>query len=702
MLAATRRIRVSLGVALCLIAVAVGGGTPSSAAASAYLLPLPSGTHLQVTQGVGEGDHDSSNGLGYAWDFVLYRSASEFPVVAARGGRVIGFENNSTSHCGGAGEAPGLSCWYRANYVLIDHGDGTSALYLHLATGSLTVSVGQTVSQGQRLATADSTGWSTGTHLHFQVEQTPSDARVRSKVDGWWFTRTVPISFSDSSVLAKNPNGVPVSVPANPDGYVSGQGQGSEQAPGPIASPTSVGLPFDGAWYLTGGPHFDAASGGVKYALDFAPVEIVACPAGKILTNRLVVAAAAGRVSAVDDGSGALNSTHSVIEVTTDDGLTTGYMHLANIRVHLGDTVQEGSPLGNPSCQFPAGGSTTGIHLHFYLKRAGSPLPIAGTTIGGWLVSADSTNYDGQLTKDGQVRTADARRCSVAKPCGAVTNEMSVGSTAVPSVPGGTWIEPSAGSQLAASIHVAAHAYPGKTGDPAIEHVAFTAWWQGLGDKSAQWKTACTATKATSGDVFGCDFDPGDLGAPAGQLWLSFDVYDKAGNKNLSPNGERTIDWQVPIDIVSGDGWQTYQGDGYTIDYPGQPQVYPAQSNGFYTVSASYFLQGSTLDPDVVYMVEKIRFPSGMMGLLGSDPTPYLKQALSSYAGYSDGTLSSPTDVTIDGRSGIQITSKGTNDAVAIGQILIVGDDMYMILAGNYPSRASMDTATFFASFHLQ
>lgn len=53
------------------------------------------------------------------------------------------------------------------NYVMIDHGNGYTTMYLH--NSSLAVSAGQTVSQGQVIAYAGSTGVSTGTHCHFSV-----------------------------------------------------------------------------------------------------------------------------------------------------------------------------------------------------------------------------------------------------------------------------------------------------------------------------------------------------------------------------------------------------------------------------------------------------------------------------------------------------------------------------------------------------
>ena len=54
------------------------------------------------------------------------------------------------------------------NYLVIDHGGGTTTLYAHCS--ALTVAVGQQVSAGDVIAKVGSTGDSTGNHLHLEVK----------------------------------------------------------------------------------------------------------------------------------------------------------------------------------------------------------------------------------------------------------------------------------------------------------------------------------------------------------------------------------------------------------------------------------------------------------------------------------------------------------------------------------------------------
>jgi murein DD-endopeptidase MepM/ murein hydrolase activator NlpD len=80
------------------------------------------------------------------------------PVAAVKGGTVT--------------FAGGNACCSYGLYVVIDHGDGYQTLYAHLS--SVAVSVGQGVAQGQLIGNSGSTGYSTGSHLHFEVHRNGS------------------------------------------------------------------------------------------------------------------------------------------------------------------------------------------------------------------------------------------------------------------------------------------------------------------------------------------------------------------------------------------------------------------------------------------------------------------------------------------------------------------------------------------------
>lgn len=61
------------------------------------------------------------------------------------------------------------SCGKPSNRVIISHSNGTRALYLHMKKGSVAVSVGQHVEQGQVLGLVGSSGCSSAPHLHFEL-----------------------------------------------------------------------------------------------------------------------------------------------------------------------------------------------------------------------------------------------------------------------------------------------------------------------------------------------------------------------------------------------------------------------------------------------------------------------------------------------------------------------------------------------------
>ncbi|MDE6063347.1 MAG: M23 family metallopeptidase, partial [Lachnospiraceae bacterium] len=68
--------------------------------------------------------------------------------------------------CGGTVVKAGWSSGY-GYCVYINHPDGRQTRYAHLS--KVLVSVGQTVSQGQRIALSGNTGVSSGPHLHFEI-----------------------------------------------------------------------------------------------------------------------------------------------------------------------------------------------------------------------------------------------------------------------------------------------------------------------------------------------------------------------------------------------------------------------------------------------------------------------------------------------------------------------------------------------------
>jgi murein DD-endopeptidase MepM/ murein hydrolase activator NlpD len=200
----------------------------------AYRLPWASGVTHTVMQGnyvpqimggcaSGCGTHND-DAMRFALDFDLPEGTQ---VLAARGGTVALMNGNWRSdHCGGinAAESGTFISEYignQANFVEIAHGDGTSALYLHLSEVAPAIQrkavTGEPVLQGELLGLSGKTGYTQCVpHLHFQVENS-----VRAD----WFTTSLPTSFADPDVVSRTPLGVPE----------EGQSYVSSNTPLPIA-----------------------------------------------------------------------------------------------------------------------------------------------------------------------------------------------------------------------------------------------------------------------------------------------------------------------------------------------------------------------------------------------------------------------------------------------------------------------------------
>ena len=119
------------------------------------------------------GKYGISSGMGWRWGSfdkgidIWAAGIRGSNVVAAASGTVIQYCNDCTHDYAKDGSC-GCGGGY-GNYVVIDHGNGYWTLYGHMQY--TTVSLGDTVSQGQKIGVVGTTGWSTGDHCHFEVRQ---------------------------------------------------------------------------------------------------------------------------------------------------------------------------------------------------------------------------------------------------------------------------------------------------------------------------------------------------------------------------------------------------------------------------------------------------------------------------------------------------------------------------------------------------
>ena len=88
------------------------------------------------------------------------------PVLAARDGTVMDVEEDFNK--GGTLKSAYIE---KANRVIILHDDGTMSVYAHLDLASVNVRAGQHVRAGRQIARSGNTGFSSGPHLHFAIQQ---------------------------------------------------------------------------------------------------------------------------------------------------------------------------------------------------------------------------------------------------------------------------------------------------------------------------------------------------------------------------------------------------------------------------------------------------------------------------------------------------------------------------------------------------
>ncbi len=119
------------------------------------------------------------------------------PVYAMRAGQVIAVRDKYPDTGGGKENIA------RFNYVWIEHDEGYRTVYVHLQQGfrrQVPIKAGDRVEAGQLIGYSGNSGWSTGPHLHVEVQQ-PSERRK--------FTKTVPFAIAGAchtEQLARTPD----------------------------------------------------------------------------------------------------------------------------------------------------------------------------------------------------------------------------------------------------------------------------------------------------------------------------------------------------------------------------------------------------------------------------------------------------------------------------------------------------------------
>jgi LysM repeat protein len=106
---------------------------------------------------------------GYIWPF--YSSISQYFSSYHHGIDIDGFGRYGATISAAASGTVVLAAsqdYGYGNHVIIQHADGSRTLYGHLS--EIWVGQGQYVSQGQGIGALGSTGYSTGPHLHFEVQ----------------------------------------------------------------------------------------------------------------------------------------------------------------------------------------------------------------------------------------------------------------------------------------------------------------------------------------------------------------------------------------------------------------------------------------------------------------------------------------------------------------------------------------------------
>lgn len=104
------------------------------------------------------------------------------------------------------------------NWVILDHGNGWTTGYFHMATNTITVQVGDTVQAGQFLGLVGSSGYSSGPHLHFEVDYYDAPVETYYALGSYWvdpqpFQLTLEPQIMKSGLSIEIPGGSVIEQP---------------------------------------------------------------------------------------------------------------------------------------------------------------------------------------------------------------------------------------------------------------------------------------------------------------------------------------------------------------------------------------------------------------------------------------------------------------------------------------------------------
>lgn len=125
--------------------------------------PFAAGQSFLISQGFNGGKTHNTPDSTYAIDIMMPIGTT---ITAARAGVIMDVEEDFNRAGTKMQEFAD-----KANHVRILHDDGTMALYAHLDLASVSVRAGARVKAGQAIARSGNTGFSTGPHLHFVIQQ---------------------------------------------------------------------------------------------------------------------------------------------------------------------------------------------------------------------------------------------------------------------------------------------------------------------------------------------------------------------------------------------------------------------------------------------------------------------------------------------------------------------------------------------------